>query len=63
MTAGLGPAWSLYAIVERDGSFWLAAGGIFATYELRQAPGEAETPDPQAVETAPWLRAILAPPP
>lgn len=63
MAAGLGPAWSLYMVMERDGAWWLAAGGIFSTYELRQAPGEAGIPDPQAVETAPWLQAIVAPPP
>jgi hypothetical protein len=61
MVAGIGPAWLLYSVVERDGEFWLAAGGVFSAYELRQPPGEAEMPDPQEIQTAPWLQSLLAP--
>lgn len=63
MAAGIGPAWTLFAIVERDGEYRLAAGGIFSAYELRQGPGEVAFPDPQEVRTAPWLRSLLAPAP
>lgn len=62
MVAGAGPVWTFYAVVERAGAFWLAAGGIVPAYELRQPPGEMAVPDPQEVPTAPWLQSLLAAP-
>jgi hypothetical protein len=61
LVAGMGPAWPLYAVVGRDGEQWLAAGGIFTTFELRQAAGAVEAPAPETVPPAPWLQAMLEP--
>jgi hypothetical protein len=60
MVVGTGPAWLLYALMERDGEWWLAAGGIFSTYELRLPAGESVVPDPDELLLSPWLHSLLA---
>jgi hypothetical protein len=65
MVALIGRAWPLYAIVEREGELWLAAGGIFSTYEQRQEAGAAAIAGPadDVLPPSPWLLPLLAPSP
>jgi hypothetical protein len=62
MAAALGPAWSVYAIVEREGELWLAAGGILTASEQRLAAVAEATVEPaDALEDPPpWLASLLA---
>lgn len=64
MAAALGSAWRLYAITERDGELWLAAGGILPVFEQRLAAGAAPlAPQPDDIAGAsPWLATLLAAP-
>jgi hypothetical protein len=65
MVALMGRAWPIYVIVEREGALWLAAGGIFSTYEQRQEAGAAAIAGPadDVLPPSPWLLPLLAPSP